>query len=81
MTEKFLESPLECKEMEPIISKGNQPWIFNPNAETEARILWLPDSNSWFIGKDPDDGKNLEQEEKGATEDETAEWHHQLDGH
>ena len=77
MTEKILESPMECKEMKPIISKGNQPWIFNP----KAQILWLPDSNSWLIGKDADDGKNLEQEEKGATENEMAEWHHQLDGH
>ena len=78
MTEKILESPLECKEIKPIISKGNQPWIFigGTDAETEAPILWLPESNSWLIGKDPDAGENLVQEEKGATEDEMAGWHH-----
>ena len=83
MTEKILESPSECKEIKPTISKGNQPWIFTggTDAETEAPILWLPESNSWLIGKDLDAGENLVQEEKGATEDEMAGWHHRLDGH
>ena len=83
MTEKILESPLEYMEIKPIISKGNQPWIFigGTDAETEAPILWLPESNSCLFGKDPDAGENLVQEEKRATEDEMAGWHHRLNEH
>ena len=56
--EKTLESPLDCKEIQPVHLKGNQPWIFIERTEAEAPILWPPDANSWFIGKDPDAGKD-----------------------
>ena len=80
--EKTLESPLESKEIKPVNPKGNQPWIFigRTDAEAEAPILWLLDVKSWIIGKDPDAGRDLGQEEKGTTEDEMAGWHHWLDG-
>ena len=81
--EKNLESPLDCKEIKPINPKENQLWIFirRANAEAEASILWPPDPKNWLIGKDRDAGKNWRQEEKGTTEDEMVEWHHQLSGH
>ena len=81
--EKTLESPLDGKEIPPVNSKGNQPWIFigRTNAEVEAPKLWPPDVKGWLIGKDPDAGKDWRQEEKGTTEDEMAGWHHWLDGH
>ena len=77
------ESPLDCKEIKPVNPKGNQSWIFiwRTDAEAEAPILWPPDAKSWFIGKDPDAGKEWGQEEKGAVKDEMVEWHHQLNGH
>ena len=77
--EKILESPLDCKEIKPVNPKENQLWIFigRTDAETEAPILWPPDLKSQLIGKDPDAGKDWGQEEKGATEDEMVEWHHQ----
>ena len=70
--EKTLESPLESKEIKPVNSKGNQPWIFirSTGAEAEAPILWPPDAKSWLIGKYPDAGKDWRQEEKGEIEDE-----------
>ena len=70
--EKILESPLDCKEIQPVHPKGNQSWIFmgRTDAETEASILWLPDVKNWLIWKDPDAGKDGRQEEKGTTEDE-----------
>ena len=69
---KTLESPLDCKEINPVNCKGNQSWIFigRTDAEDEASILWPPDAKNWHIGKDPDTGKDWRQEEKGATEDE-----------
>ena len=72
--EKTLESPLDCKEIKPVNPKGNQPWIFigSTDAEAEAPNLWPPDAKNWFIGKDPDAGKDWRQEEKGMTEDEMA---------
>ena len=81
--EKTLESPLDCKEISPVHSKGNQSWIFirRTDAEAETPILWPPDKKSWLIGKDPDAGKDWRQEEKGTTEDEIVGWHHRLDGH
>ena len=81
--EKTLESPLDCKELQPVHPKGDQSWIFigRTDAEAETPILWLPDAKSWLIGKDPDAGKDWGQEEKGTTEDEMAGWHHRLDGH
>ena len=81
---KTLESPLDCKEIQPVNPKGNQSWIFigrtEAGAETEAPILWTPDGKNCLIGKDPDAGKDWRQEEKGLTEDEMVGWHHQLDG-
>ena len=81
--EKTLESPLDCKEIQPVHPKGNQSWIFigRTDAEAEAPILWPPDEKNWLIGKDPDAGKDWRQEEKGTTEDETVVWHHWLNGH
>ena len=78
-----LESPLDCKEIQPVRSKGNQPWIFigRTDAEAETPILWPSDAKSWLIGKYPDDGKDWRQEKKGMTEEEMVGWHHCLDGH
>ena len=80
--EKTLESPLDCKEMQSVHPKGNQPWIFlgRTDVEAETPILWPPDTKKWLIGKDPNAGKGWRQEEKGTTEDEMAWWHHWLDG-
>ena len=81
--EKTLESPLDCKEIEPVNPKGNQFWIFigRTYAEVEAPILWPPHVNSQLIGKVPDAGKDWRQEEKGMTENEMAGWHYWLNGH
>ena len=81
--EKTLESPLNCKEIQPVHPKGNQSWIFigRTDAEAEAPNLCPPDVKNWFIGKDPDVGKDWRREEKGTTEDEMVRWHHQFDGH
>ena len=81
--EKALESPLDCKEIQPVHPKGDQPWDFfgRNDAKAEAPVLWPPHGKSWFIGKDADAGRDWGQEEKGTTEDEMAGWHHQLDGH
>ena len=81
--EKTLKSPLDCKEIQSVHPKGNQSWMFTGGTDVEAEtpIFWPPDVKSWFIGKDPDAGKDLRQEEKGMTDDEMVEWHHQLNGH
>ena len=81
--EKTLESPLDCKEIQPVHPNENQSWLFigRTDAEAETPILWPPDAKSWLIGKDPEAGKDWGQEEKGKTEDEMVEWHHRLDGH
>jgi len=70
--EKTLESPLGCKEIQPVNPKGNQSWIFigRTDAEAEAPVLWPPDAKNWLIRKDPDAGKDWRQEEKGTTEGE-----------
>ena len=72
--EKTLDSPLACKEIQPVNPKGNQSWIFiartDAEAESEAPIFWPPDARSPLIRKDPDAGKDRRQEEKGTTEDE-----------
>ena len=75
--EKTLDSPLDCREFKSIYLKGNQSWILSgrTDAEAKAPILWPPDVKSWFIGKDPDAGKDWGQEEKGMTEDEMVGWH------
>ena len=80
--EKPLESPLDCKEIQPVHSKDQSSVFFGrTNAEAETPILWPPDMKSWLIGKDPDAGRDWGQEEKGTTEDEMAGWHHRLNGH
>ena len=78
-----LENPLDYKEIQQSILKGNQSWIFigRTAAEAEALILWPPDVKKWLIGKDPDAGKDWRREEKGTTEDEMVGWHHRFDGH
>ena len=81
--EKTIESPLDSKEIKPVIPKGNQSWLFigRTDAEAETPIFWLPDVKNWLTGKDPNDGKDWRQEEKGATEDEIVGWHYLLSGH
>ena len=81
--EKTLESPLDCKEIQPVHSKGDQSWVFigRNGAKAKTPILWPPHAKSCLIGKDPDVGRDWGQEEKGTTEDEMAGWHHRLDGH
>ena len=71
MLEKTLESPLDCREIQPIHPKGDQSWVFIARTDVEADtpILWPPDAKSWLIWKDTDAGKDWGQEEKGMTED------------
>ena len=78
--EKTLESPLDCKEIQPIRLRGNQSWIFigTTDAKAETPVLWPPDEESWLIKKDPDAGKDWRQREKGTTEDKMVGWHHRL---
>ena len=81
--EKTLESPLDCKEIQPVHPKGDQSWVFigRTDVEAETPILWPPDAKDWLIWKDSDAGKDWRQEEKGTTEEEMVGWHHQLNGH
>ena len=79
--EKTLESPLDCKEIQPVHPKGNQSWIFIGRTDAETPILWPPDTKNQLTGKDPDAGKDQRQEEKGTTEDKMVGWHHQRNGH
>ena len=74
--------PLDCKEIQPVHSEGDQPWDFfgRNNTKAETPVLWPPHAKSWLIGKDPDAGRDWGQDEKGTTEDEMAGWHHWLDG-
>ena len=83
MLGKTLESPLDCKKIQPVYSKGDQSWVFfgGTNAEAETPLLWPPHEKSRLIGKDLDAGRDWGQEEKGTIEDEMAGWHHRLDGH
>ena len=80
--EKTLESPLDCKEIQPVHSDRHQPWDFfgSNDAKAETQVLWPPDVKSWLIGIHSDAGRDWGQEEKGTTEDEMAGWHHWLDG-
>ena len=80
--EKTLESPLDCKEIQPVHSKGDQSWVFfgRTDVKAETPVLWPPHAKSWLILKDSDAGRDWGQEEKGTTEDEMAGWHHLLDG-
>ena len=82
MLEKTLESPLDCKEIQPIHSEGDQSWDFfgRNDAEAETPVLWPPHVKGWLIGKDSDAGRDWGKEEEGMTEDEMAGWHHWLDG-
>ena len=81
--EKTLESPLNCKEIQPVHPKGNQSWAFigKTDVEAETPILWPPDGKNWLIWKDPDVGIDWRQEVKGTIEDEMVRWHHRLNGH
>ena len=81
--EKTIESPLDCKEIQPVHPKGDQCWVFigRTDVEAETPILWPPDLESWLIGKDSDAGKDWGQEERGMTEDEIVWWHHWHNGY
>ena len=81
--EKTLESPLDCKEIQPVHPKGGQSWVFigRTDVEAETPILWPPDMKTWLIWKDRDAGKNCRQEEKGTTDDEMVGCHPLLNGH
>ena len=78
----FFGWSLDCKEIQPVHSEGDQPWDFfgRNDAKTETPVLWAPNVKSWLIGKDSDAGRDWGQEEKGTTEDEMAGWHHWLYG-
>ena len=80
--EKTLQSPLDCKEIQPVHSK-DQSWVFfgRNDAKAETPTLWPPHAKTWLTGKDPDAGRDCGQEENGTAEDEMAGWHHRLDGH
>ena len=78
--EKTLESPLDCKEIQPVHFKGDQSWVFfgRNDAKAEAPVLWPPHVKGWLIEKDSEAGRDQGQEEKGETEDKMAAWHHRL---
>ena len=78
--EKTLEGPLDCQEIQPVHSEGDQPWNFfgRNDAKAETPVLWPPHVKSWLTGKDSDAGRDWGQEEKGTTEEEMAGWHHWL---
>ena len=80
--EKTLESPLDCKEIQPVHSEGDQSWDFfgRNDAKAETPVLWPPHVKSWLIAKDSDAGRDWGQEKKRTTEDEMAVWPHWLDG-
>ena len=80
--EKTLESPLDCKEIQPVHSEGDQPWDFfgRNDAKAETPVLWPPHGKSWLIGKESDAGRDWEQEEKGTIENEMVGWHHWFNG-
>ena len=80
--EKTLESPLDCKESQPVHSEGDQPCDFfgRNDAKAETPVFWPPHRKSWLIGKHSDAERDWGQEEKGTTEDEMAGWHHWFDG-
>jgi len=79
----MLESPLDCKEIQPVQRGGGQSWVFfgSTDVETETPVFWPPDVKIWIIWKDPDVGKDWRQEDKGTTEDGMVGWHHWLNGH
>jgi len=81
--EKTLESPLDCKEIQPVHPKGDRSWVFigRTDAEAETPILWLPDVKNWLIWKDTDAGKDWGQVEKGMTEVDMVGWYHWFNRH
>ena len=81
--EKTLESPLDCKEIQPVHPKGDKSWVFigRTDVKAETQIVWPPDVKSQLNWKDPDIGKDWRQEENGSTENEMVRWHHWLSGH
>ena len=83
IAEQTLESPLDCKEIQPVHSKGDQSWVFfgRNDDKAETPIFWPPHAKSWLIGKDSDAERDWRQEERGMTQDEMAKWHQRLDGH
>ena len=83
MLEKTLESPLDCKKVQPVHPKEDQSWVYfgRTDVEAETPIVWPPHSKNWLIWKDPNAGEDWRQEEKGMTEDEMVGWHHQFNGH
>ena len=83
MLEKTLESPLDCKELQPVNPKGDQSWVFigGTDGDAEALILRPPDGKNWLIWKDPDAGKDWRQKEKQMAEDDMVGWYHWLNGH
>ena len=83
LLEKTVESPLDCKEIQPVHPKGDQSWVFigRTDVEAETTILWSTDVKNWLTWKDPDAGKDWGQEAKGMTVDKMVGWHHQLNGH
>ena len=80
---RILESPLDCKGVQPVYSKRDQTWVFTGKTDVEAEtpMLWPPVVKSWLISKDPNAEKECGQEEKRTTEDEMFGWHHRLNGH
>ena len=80
--QKTLESPLDCKKIQPVHSKGDQPWVFfrRNDAKAETPVLWPSNVKNWLVGKDSDAGRNCGQEEKGTTENEMPGWYHRLNG-
>ena len=81
--EKTLESLLDCKEIQPVHSKGDQSWIFigRTDVKAETPLFWARDVKSWLIWKDPNAGKDWRQEEREMTEGEMVGWRHRLNGH
>ena len=81
LLEKTLKSPLDCKDIQPVHSEGDQPWDFfgRNDAKAETPVFWPPHVKGWLIGKDSDVGREWGQEQKGTTEHGMAEWHHWLD--
>ena len=81
--EKTLQSPFNCKVIQPVHSNGYQSWVFigRTDVEAETPILWPPHAKSWLIGKDTDAGRDWGQEEKGMRDDEMAGWHYRLEAH
>ena len=77
--EKTHESPLDCKEIKSVNPKGDQSWLFIGRTDAGVPMLWPPDAKNWFIGKDPDAGKDWRREEKGTKEDDMVGWHHRMD--